>query len=228
MDLRSEVWLLDAPEMTSSSPRQQPESDQGRAYLGFVPTVRSQFAFLRDLGFHERTAQATFVRFEARDVFIEIYHGRRSYELGVEIGRSVDVDGEEVEQKFHISDILPILASERRYRPTTARDREPVARFVAELAPLSELLLVQILKDKDTIFADLSEGLARRSDQYLEGIAADRLRTRASDAWRAKDLATVVNAYEEIESELKTVQLRDSERGRLEYARKHLNPDGDP
>jgi hypothetical protein len=53
------------------------------------------------------------------------------------------------------------------------------------------------------------------------------LRTRASDAWRAKDLATVVNAYEEIESELKTVQLRDSERGRLEYARKHLNPDGD-
>jgi hypothetical protein len=40
--------------------------------------------------------------------------------------------------------------------------------------------------------------------------------------------STVVNAYEEIESELKTVQLRDSERGRLEYARKHLNPDGDP
>lgn len=49
------------------------------------------------------------------------------------------------------------------------------------------------------------------------------MRARAEDAWHRKDFASVIAAYEEIDSELDTVELRESEVKRLNYARGHLH-----
>jgi hypothetical protein len=59
----------------------------GRAELGFREAVLSNFRFLIDLGLHPVEEQVTLVRYESQAVFINIYHGRSSYALAVEIGR---------------------------------------------------------------------------------------------------------------------------------------------
>src|SRR5215471_1441934 len=56
-----------------------------RGQLGFQEAVR--FSFLNSYGFKTVQEQTTFVRFESATVFVNVYHGRASFELGVEIGR---------------------------------------------------------------------------------------------------------------------------------------------
>lgn len=83
--------------------------------------------------------------------------------------------------------------------------------------------MTPLLTDGDDLFEAMSELNTVLSESYLEGIRAARLRARADDAWRRRDLETVLLAYSEIERELVTVTLRASERGRLDYARKHVD-----
>ena len=59
-----------------------------RMQLGFSLEVLSAFQFLtQDYGFKCVKNDVTFVRYESESTFVNIYHGRRSYELGVEIGK---------------------------------------------------------------------------------------------------------------------------------------------
>ena len=60
------------------------EPSPNRDVLGFSRTVFQYFNFLcSDYGFQVTDQSATLVRFESNDVFINVYHGRASYELGV-------------------------------------------------------------------------------------------------------------------------------------------------
>jgi hypothetical protein len=57
----------------------------------------------------------------------------------------------------------------------------------------------------------------------MEGIRSRRLRESAVDAWRRRDFVAVIEAYEEIDHGLATVQLKPSEAKRLAIARKYLD-----
>jgi hypothetical protein len=63
---------------------------QGRGHLGFPQAVRDAFRFLQTFGFKEVGADDTIVRYATERVFLNIYHGRSSYELGIEIGPRSD------------------------------------------------------------------------------------------------------------------------------------------
>jgi hypothetical protein len=162
------------------------------------------------------------VRYERDDTFVAVFHGRASFELGVEFGRRIRVDDQIVDQKFHIREVLALLVPEVTFAARTATSVAQVARFLDELAGWTELAAERFPSDVVGTFDQLQERGKRWSDEYLEGIRASRLRTQGDEAWRGKDFASVVTAYEEIESELHTVQLRESEAGRLGYARKKL------
>lgn len=63
--------------------------------------IRSEFAIevlyhfhflINDYKFKRLEANRTFVRYESKYIFVNIYHGRRSYELGVEIGQREKID----------------------------------------------------------------------------------------------------------------------------------------
>lgn len=203
-----------------------PETAAGRdrEQLDFVGATRARFRFLVDLGFEEVRAEPTYIRFERADSFVEVFHGRASYELGVEFGRQVELGDEVVEQKFHIVDVLPVLAPEEAaFRARTATSRDQVGRFVEELALVAKVAAERLEQEGLAAFDRVSEAVERQSDEFLEGTRASLLRARAEDAWHRKDFASVITAYEEIESELDTVALRDSETKRLDYARKHLD-----
>src|SRR5438128_6558460 len=72
-----------------------------RAKLGFQEAVLSSFTFLSEFGLRSVEQKVTFLRYESRHVFVNVYHGRASYELGVEVGRL-----KEPERKLHIFTIV--------------------------------------------------------------------------------------------------------------------------
>ncbi|MGH8590336.1 MAG: hypothetical protein ACREXX_13715, partial [Gammaproteobacteria bacterium] len=60
-----------------------------RAELRFVEEAQTAFHFLvEELGFRlVKCEPPTFVRYESNKLFVNVYHGRLSYEIDVEIGR---------------------------------------------------------------------------------------------------------------------------------------------
>jgi hypothetical protein len=195
----------------------------GRNELGFVDAARCHFGFLADLGFTEERAEPTYLRFEKGDTFVEVFHGRASFELGIELGHRVRVDDDDLEQKFHIVDVAPVLAPEIHYTARTATTKDQVERFVEELAATTRPLAERVERDGTEAFELISQAVAVQSEEYLQGLRAARLRSRADEAWRRKDFASVVSAYAEIESELESVGLRPSEAKRLDYARRQID-----
>ena len=58
---------------------------------GYTNSALARFAYLvTDYGFHVATTDATIVRFVSPKVFVNVYHGRMSLELGVEVGLLTD------------------------------------------------------------------------------------------------------------------------------------------
>lgn len=198
---------------------------QPRSRLGFAAAVSEEFGFLPGLGFRVAERTDTLVRYETGRRFVRVFHGRGSYELGVEIGRWVDIDGELREQFFPLRDVIARQAdlAEVGYGGLAATDAQLVRKFVHQLGGWTRQFAVPLLSDGDQEFDKLSEINARRAESHREALRASRLRARAAEAWRRRDFGTVLNAYSEIEAELPTVELKPSERARLRYALKALS-----
>jgi hypothetical protein len=200
------------------------EPGPARPGLGFVRVVREAFAFLEGAGFAVVSEEPTFVRYESPTAFVNVFHGRGSYELGIEFGRWVEVDDERVEQKFPLADVIALTndLGEVGFQSFTATTRQAVAAFVPRLAAWAREFGHEALGGDRTVFELLSATSAARSVAMQEGWRASRLRQAAEDAWHRKDWGRVVDAYAEIESDLPTVELQPSEIGRLRYARRRL------
>jgi hypothetical protein len=199
-----------------------------RAQFEFVSLAKAEFSFLSaDFGLQLVEQGETRVRYESQRRFVNVYHARGSYQVGVEVGRWIEVDGELREGLFPLVYLLAVEAGESQLdRIRTATDRDQLARELHRLASLLKPRAAPLLTNGDDLFDRMSELNSALSNTYLEGIRASRLRARADDAWKRRDLGTVLLAYTEIDRELATVTLRGSERARLEYARKHSERDG--
>lgn len=196
-----------------------PGSD--RSDLGFVDAVLEQFAFLESFGLQLTKSELTFVRYESDERFVNVFHGRSSYEIGVEVGRWVDADNGVAEEKFPLAylDALRQPEAGSSVRGLTAVSKEQVASFVAEFAGWAQALLPDALSlSSERVFAELQAEVVRQSQLFLQGTQAEVLRERAALAWREGDFYRVVLAYSEILEELPLMSLRSSELKRLQYA----------
>ena len=110
-----------------------------RHLFRFAEAVEREFEFLASLGLKLVSAESTFARFEAEDRFVNVFHGRASYEIGVEVGRWIEIDGVPVEQKFSLAYLEQVLVphGERSVRGLTAVDADQVSRFVSKFAEWS-------------------------------------------------------------------------------------------
>lgn len=205
-----------------------PSTDPGedRSRLGFAEVVEVTFAFLAgDFGFRLVNRQATFVRYESQSAFVNVFHGRGSYELGVEIGQWIMVDDDRVEEKFSLGDVIALdhdLAA-IGYRSFATTEKESLGRLVTQLADWTRRFAVRALEGDATTFDRLRVETAGQSRELLEGWRAVRLRAAADEAWQRKQWGRVVDAYAEIVSELRTVELKPSELRRLRYAEERLD-----
>src|SRR5690242_10148131 len=108
-------------------------SGDGAGRLGFVDLVFKAFAFLLRLGFVVARRDGTFVRFEKDNVFVNVYHGRSSYQVGLELGRIHESDIYSLHEL--LSATAPAEVEQARCQTT---DPETLGRCLSSIAATIE------------------------------------------------------------------------------------------
>lgn len=196
--------------------RFQPGPDRWR--LGFKPAVLAAFGFLEEMGFRVVRAEDTFVRYESSAVFLNVYHGRGSYELGVEIDLVQRSAGAAEQWQGH--DLLDLAgASPATCEPHGWAATRPVVvqKFVAELADRLKTVPHELLAGSSDAWAKIEAERAARICAATRLTATEAARDAAERARIAHDWAGVARAYAAITSDLTPLEQR-----RLHFARKML------
>jgi hypothetical protein len=194
----------------------------GREQFGFPDAVFESFRFLvQNYGFAIVKHDATFVRFESKVVFVNVYHGRGSYELGVEIGElrtneSIPEFGYTLREIILLSDV----AVGSKFRPYQIDKPELVKAYVAATADLVQKYAHSALVGDGDVFDKLSEVQLNKSNEYLKSIELSKVRADCDIAWREKNYEQLVKRYEAVKDDLTPSEIK-----KLEYARRKLKGD---
>ncbi len=197
------------------------EPGPDRWKLGFKEAVLENFTFLRRYGYRRVRADVTFVRYETpwykfrRRFYVNVYHARGGYDLGVEIG-PVDNDQEQ-------ATLLGILiwsnapeVKNWRIGGTLwrAETRDAVQTLVPKLAELVRRFADPFLRGDPEAIKSLRK---MNKEAYAVWRSNAPKRHQATLAWEAKDFEGVAAIYETFENELYA-----EEKERLAEARKEL------
>ncbi len=193
-------------------------SDPSHNGPSFVDTVRDAFSFLTaSHRFRITMTDVTFVRFESSKVFVNVYHGRSSFELGVEIGRFKDRN--EREQYFHLGEVVRLQDARawQDFKAYQTADPKLVTKGIQLLAQQLKLWGNDALCGNADIFATLRQQRREDAAEYAHELRLSRARTKAYEAWKQSNYVDVALYYGQFEGDLSY-----AERGKLQYARKKL------
>lgn len=122
----------------------------------FAEAALSAFSFLSELGYCVVSREPTFVRLERSDVFVQMYHGRSSYAVDLEIGREAE------NQLFSLHELLtafaPHVVDMARYQ---AVENDVLERCLRSIAETLRVAAASILAGEQEAFADLAATAAR-------------------------------------------------------------------
>ena len=121
-----------------------------RTKLGFKEAVREHFKFLSEFGFREVQALTTIVRYRSRNLELCVYHGRISYEIGVEIYQS--------DERFTIAELIRLSDphTHEKYRsPMVSSSSSVLDSAVERLANLLRRFGEKALRNDAAVFAAL-------------------------------------------------------------------------
>ena len=188
-----------------------------RSKLGFMDAVLSSFGFLSNLGFRAVERDITFVRYESSRVFVNVYHGRGSFELGVEVGRL-----RKASEKVTLHEIIAWVGAGQaegfgQHVTFQVSTREGVQEFVPKLAGLVQKYGIPLLKADAAAYREIHAVSARWAAQYEKEVALGHMRQKADAAWHAKDYFRVVELYKPAGPDLSVVEAR-----RLAYAEQRI------
>ncbi|MGH9874488.1 MAG: hypothetical protein ACRD9S_18695 [Pyrinomonadaceae bacterium] len=186
-----------------------------RRKLGFKEAVLSAFDFLTlEYEFRVTQTEPTFVRYESDRVFVNVYHGRTSYELGVKIGRLSDLPGRE----YSIEDLLDALGKreESGYAYASVRTPQLIVRFVPRLSAVIKEYASSALRGDSATFEQLAAVQQTKGDALTKEWELQDARQEAETAWRQKDYAKLVQVLGSIEEDLTPAEAK-----KLQYAKKH-------
>jgi hypothetical protein len=187
-----------------------------RGELGFVAVAQAAFNFLvEEFGFRlVKSEPPTFVRYESDVMFLNVYHGRRSYELGVEVGPLADPVG----LRYGLPDVLgAILGWDDKSRTYfQASNAQAVRRCVGAIADLVASHYGAVLMGDRTVLERVAAYRSEKNQAYEKQALQRPVREAADKAWRAKDYENVQRLYSSIRNDLSLV-----ERKRLDYAERH-------
>lgn len=197
-------------------PKTEPEPN--RQQLGFEEAVLGSFDFLRSYGFRPVERNATLVRFESRRALLAVFHGRASYEIGIEVrpkDRTV---------KYGLDYIVSWAGksaweAEGFGRGTIFQvsQRDGVQRIVAKVAELLKKY-GGVFLNGDAEFYDLLDDVNRRaSAEYTKQQFLEDARKQAGRAWSEKDFPRVFELYQSMTDDLTKIEAK-----RLAYAEKQI------
>jgi hypothetical protein len=140
-----------------------PENDEmrDRAKLGFAKSVLQAFSFLAEFGYSVARAEPTFVRYEYGTRFVNVFHGRRSYALGVEFGDTA-IDSE----AYSLKEIRLALEGRGGWPSLFATTASVVETCAKELARQTRTLAP--ILNGDIPRAQIAE-YSRRLTEYYSG-----------------------------------------------------------
>ncbi len=186
-----------------------PIAGGGDGRLGFVAAALKAFAFLDHLSFSVVRRESTLIRFESGSVFINVYHGRSSYHVGLELGRLQE--GE----LYSLHEVLSATAPSEldRARCQTA-DPATLARCLTSMAETVERNCQLLLMGDDTAFEKLESVVTSMRKAATLQATFGAILDRADQAWEHKNLSEAANLYEQA-----APALDEKRRRRLEYLR---------
>jgi hypothetical protein len=184
------------------------EPSPERAKLGFKDAVLSSFKFLSGFGLRPVEEKTTFVRYESPEVFVNIYHGRASFELGVEVGKLTEPN-----EKVTLYDMVAWAGAEKtegfgQHVVFQVSSREGVKEFVPKVARLLEKYGTPFMKAEGNAYHGVQEIRSHAAVEYERQVNFKGLRVKAEAAWHAKDYAQVVELYSPVREELTEVEAK--------------------
>jgi len=187
---------------------------------GFVDAAREAFDFLLGNPYRYRFELAdeggAWVRYVGDGVVVEVFYGRLSYELDVQISRAAVV--EEVKRPYTLGDLMRVGDPEaaRGYRSFAATTPDAVRRGTAVLAEKVRRYGDPALLGSTEFYELLAYAQADAVRVFGEEHSNRAARKRADRAWAGSDYQGVVAAYESLTS------LSRVESQRLRIARRRL------
>lgn len=163
-----------------------------RTRLNFALAAGKRFAFLEDLGFSEIESLATIVRYRKDDLEVGIYHGRQSYEIGLDvIYRGM---------RYSMSELIRAsdLDASKQYRNFAATTPESLAKGLALLEELVKRYGERALRGDAEFFAELESQRKLWSEEYALDTLAGQLRPKADAAFRRGDYREAAELYGKI------------------------------
>jgi hypothetical protein len=181
--------------------------------------VLSNFTFLGTYGLKPVAEEVTLVRYESDAVFVNVYHGRGSFEIGVEIGR---LDRPEKYGLGYIVSWAGMQAWETegfgRGTMFQVSTPEGITNTVPRVAQLVKKYGDPFLTGRSLFYAELQEANERASVAFAQEQMLTRIRKEANAAWTAKDFARAAELLQPIEGELTEIEAK-----RLAYAEKAIS-----
>lgn len=186
-----------------------------RYKLGFNEEVRKAYQFLiNDFGFSLVKDDITFVRYESKEVFINLYHGRGSYELGFQIGL-INKMGKDKEVYYTIKDIIDYNEN-NNFKPFQTSNAEGVKKFVLVMAELVKKYCIKALDGDRLFLKKLDKFCSENFQREMIEMDLRRILPEADKAWRNKNYSKYSELMEPIAS-----YVSSSEKMKLQFVKKH-------
>jgi hypothetical protein len=185
-----------------------PKDTADRRSLGFAKEVRAFFSFLEvQWGFKCVRQEKTFVRYESADVYVNVYHGRSSFEIGVEIGNKSS------EHSFSLEALVALFDKKlsREYWATGGRTAEAVRRALKKLSEGLSHYGDSALSGHQSIFDRLEQLRIDRSAAMALDSKAYQIRPKAEAAFRRGDYKEAVKLFSLIEAALSSIEKKKLE-----------------
>jgi hypothetical protein len=186
-----------------------------RRAMRFAETVEEAFSFLELHGFKRIKSEPTFVRFATQRIRLDVYHGRQSFEVGLEIA-SLEAGSDD--KSYSMSEIIRLVEPSKadEYRNYAAQSAAEVGEGVRRLAARVRRYVDAGVLDNPRFFRLLQENREKWAQNYAREVNLTQVRRQLEIAWHAKDYPKVVTLLHPLRATLTPTELQ-----KLEYAEKH-------
>lgn len=173
-----------------------------RTNLNFANFVKEKFAFLLDLGFAEVESLPTMVLYRKGDIEVDVYHGRRSYEIGFGITR----EG----VRYSLPEFMRVTDPEfeKQYRYPAARTQDVLVECITKTAELVKRYSIRALQGDPEFFLALEGNRKLWMEEYGLKILAGQLRSLAHEAFRLGKYREAAELYKRIEPCLSPAEIK--------------------
>lgn len=177
----------------------------------FIQLVGRHFGFLqREYGFEVAEIQDTRIQFNSKELYAAVYIGRKSYEVGFELGRR----GTD-ERAFSLHEILG--ASFERDHTYFASSQEQLEQALESIARLVKTYGTKFLSGGEIELLELEGYRQQNSLEAMERQYYSPIREKASEAWKNHNYEEVIRNLESIREVLTKLEEKQ-----LDYAKRQV------